>query len=333
MRHLFKSLNKIKNPIDYSLVDFIEADPKYHSSLIDFFKNARGSENHLTFILENLLHQINSLKITHNTILLAVGKIVGFVSHTVFSNHYLWGDGLTVDPLFRKFKLGTQLDKIGEEIARKNNLNQVKIAVTFNNIPILKKMGYSEKCLWYILGYTVNWENTNNLKLAKVRGAVNSDLERIEQFLSTSDYFNISGGMYAEDLSWHPLDRLWLDDLIKKGKILLNDDESKIQGLAIVNKKSLINPFVKDDFSVMEVGYFDGDVAAILDFIKKNYRPNFLRIYSVDGIPLKCFPAEIKNGYFSRFIDLFGGLNRLHLSTERLFLTSIMIMQKTIKNG
>ncbi len=330
MRHLFESFNKLKNPLDSSLVDFIEADLNYYSSLIDFLKNARGFENHLTFILENLLHQTNPLKITRNTILLAVGKIIGFVSHTAFSDHYLWGDGLTVDPLFRKFKLGMQLDKIGEEIARKNNLNQVRIAVTFNNVPILKKMGYSEMCLWYILGYEVNLANTSDPKPTNAREAVNSDLERVERFLSMSDYFTISGGMYAKDLSWHPLDRLWLDDLIKKGKVLLSEDKSGIQSLAIINKKSLINPFVEDNFSVMEMGYFEGDITVIIEFIKKNYHPNFLRIYSADGIPLKYLPAEIKSGYFSRFNDLFGGLNRSHLSTEKLFLTSIMIMQKTI---
>jgi len=263
---------------------------------------------------------------------LIADKIVGFDSRIFFPNHYYWGSSVLVHPRFRKMGLAKRLIGIGEKMAAEFKINKIKTAVMFDNILIFKKMGFSALRPWHILGIKLDAGKNIRSDFPGIREAVDSDLGRLEQFLSKSDYFILSNKMYAEDLIWYPLDKLWFSDLIKQGKVLLNEDKSGIKGLAVINKKSLINPFPGDSFSIVEIGYFDGDCVAILDFIQEKYCPDFLRIYSADGIPLEFLPAEIKNGYFVKFNSLFGGLSRLNPSEGKLYFTSVTLMQKVISN-
>jgi len=78
------------------------------------------------------------------------GEIVGFNSHMVFSNHYVWPQGLTVDTKLRGTGRGRRLHEIGAEIARKNNLNMLRAVAVHHNIPVLEKLGYSKLQSWRI---------------------------------------------------------------------------------------------------------------------------------------------------------------------------------------
>ncbi len=308
---------------------FIPAKPSHYRPLVDFLVDIRGSEDHIRFLLDGLLKAVDDPKVIHSNIMaLLRGKIIALSCRIFFPGHYSWGCGLTVDPRFRKLGLARRLIEIGEGIARENNISQMRAALIKDNIPIFKKLGFSEAGLcWYILGCKLNQFKAIDSKSLGVREAVASDFERLEKFLSNSGYFVLSKQMYAEDLNWYPLDHSWLGDLIKQGKVLLNEDDSGIRGLAIINKKSLINPFSDNSFSIMEAGYLDGDSAVILDFIRENYHPDFLRIYSADKIP----PVRTEEKCVLKFNDLFGGLKRLDFSEGKLFSTSVTLMQKIIQ--
>ncbi len=322
MFHLFDKFKKIS---------FVPADASLCQPICDFLADVREPENYLLFVLGKLLNSANSQKIIYsNTVASIPGKIIGFDSRVLFPNHHYWGSALTVDRRFRRLGLARHLISIGEKIARENNINKIRTAVMFDNIPVFIKLGFNALRPWYILGFKPEAAKAIRSKSGGIREAVGSDIGRLERFLSKSDYFILSSEMYVEDLIWYPLDRLWLGDLIKERRVLLNEDKSDIRGMAIINKNSLINPFPDGSFSIIEIGYFDGDWTPILDFISENYQSDFMRVYSANGIPLKCLPAGVKNAYFSRFNDLFGGLNRMEMSEGKLFFTSIMLMQKLI---
>ncbi len=326
MRHSFDNLQKFS---------FVPADASHYRLIADFLTATRGPEDHIRFLLEDMLKPDSDQKIVHvNLMALLSGEVVGFLYCVLFPGYHDSGGGLTVEPQFRKMGLARHFFEIREEIVRQHNIGVIKGIVTSWNVPIFKKLGHVKAGLWHISGCGFGGVKAGaaSLKSSGVRPAVDSDLEALEKFLLKSDHYNSCDRMYVEDLTWYPLDGLWLADFIKQGKVLLSEDGSGIRGWAIINKKSLINPFPDGSFPIMEIGYFDGDWTAILDFIRENYRPDFLRIYSANGIPLKCLPAEIKMGYPSKFNNLYGELRHLKLSAERLFFSPVMIMQKIISN-
>jgi hypothetical protein len=279
--------------------------------------------------LEGLLKPDSDPKIVRLNILALKGEIVGYLYCVLFPGYHDCGGGLTVDPRFRKMGLARHFFEIREEIVRQHNIGVIKGIVVPWNIPIFNKLGHVKAGLWYISGCGFGGIKAGavGLKSSGVRPAVDSDLEGLEKFLSGSAYYISCDRMYVEDLTWYPFDRSWLSDFIRQGKVLLSEDASGIRGFAIINKKSLINPFPDGSFSIMEIGYFDGDWTVILDFIRENYRPDFLRIYSAEGIP----PIRMEQKKASRFNDLFGGLKRLDFPEGKLFSVSVAMMQKTIQ--
>lgn len=327
MKYFLNILRKIeiKCLFKFRKVYFVDIGSKYHENLASFLKNNRDSGDYVCFLLNNLLNSSAPHKSIYNNALLSFfGKIIAFYYRVLFPAHYLWGGGLTVDSNFRKLGLARHLIKIDEEFARKNNINTIKTAVASFNIPIFKKMGFSEAGLWHIFVFKLNQVKVADSGNFTIREAVDTDIVNLEKFLSESKYYNSCGRMYAEDLTWYPLDYLWLDDFIKKGKVLLSEDDFGIRSLAIINKKSLINPFPDDNLSIMEIGYFDEDWMPVLNFIRQNYHPDFIRIYSAAGIP----SVGIKGQRKVQFNYLFGELWKMDFSGEELLFTPIIIMQK-----
>ncbi len=324
MSHLSDNLQKFS---------FVPADASHYEPLADFLIRSKGFEDHIRFLLSDLLKPADSQKIIHvNLMALLLGEVAGFAYLLLFPDFYCWR-GLAVDPKFMKLEVVRYLLEVIEKIALQHNVSIMRMAATTPSIiPVLKKLKYAEIRHWHIWGYKLSLVKTAGPKSVSVREAVDSDLQNLEKFLSESSYYNFCDRMYAEDLIWYPLGSAWLKDLIKRGKVLLSEDGSGIRGLAIINKKSLIEPFVAGEFPVAEIGYLDGSQAAILDFVHQNYHPSFLRIYSAGDLPLNWLPVGVRNGCLANSRSLFRGLNLLELSDETLFFMPVIIMQKTISN-
>lgn len=333
MRQFFENLEKlkIKLPVDGGKeFSFIRVDSSHYNFLLEFFKNNRGQYDSSVLTLKNLLDQNGGKRRIYNIALLADGRIIGFRSYTVFPGHYVWVRGLTVDTHFRKLGWGTRLHEIGVEIALKNNLNTIRGAVVSHNIPMFEKWGYDKLQSWHIWTCKMDRSKSGNSDFSSVVLADSADIEKLEKFLHKSSHYASSYQMYAEDLTWCPLDIPSLGDLIKDGRVFLNKYGAEIRGLAIFNRKSSINPFADGNFSVMEIGYFDRDWLAILDFIREKYHPGFIRIYSPNRAPLECLPAKMKESYFLLLRDLSSG--KIDDSIRRLLIPPFTLVQKRINS-
>jgi hypothetical protein len=170
------------------------------------------------------------------------------LSHAVLcpKKRRLWIEGIRVKQNYRRSKVATALVDEMLRFGRSKRATEASAIISVNNIAsrllfekrgfnIISKWGYYNIYTSSNKSYRADYNNKVKNK-AKERMAVLKDINKIWNYLRSSETYRLSGKRYFEAWRWYSLDYKKTVELIKHHKIIITENNnSVIEGLAVIN--------------------------------------------------------------------------------------------------
>ena len=217
---------------------------------------------HKTFQWGDYIERVWDAWLANGT-LLAIeenGKPIG-ICNASLSKHQVWIEGLRIKPELRRRGYASRLVLNVESSARKRGRKISRMLIAQGNtrsLKMAKSLGYKIEDKWWLYNLRPKKQDTDahtTTNKNQLKGLIDSDV-------------------YSESWEWFPLDKVTLDKLVKKKKVIVYQNK-KQSGIGIWNESQL-------DKDVLQVGYINGTRQGkneILRFMQnKAYRVRAKRI-------------------------------------------------------
>ena len=176
------------------------------------------------------------------------------IAHVAFlGNEVAWMEGMRVHPDYRRRGIGTELDRIGRQVARENGCRAAHLVTSMKNIPAQRSLdmeGYHRTAQFN------DWEAESKSEVfSSVRVATERDLAAIQLIWDKSEIRRASRAVIPnQHWHWKELDPARLRKKIAAGEVRLAN-----QGFAIVT------PSDQDDWNGLIIYALAGNELAMFE--------------------------------------------------------------------
>ncbi len=192
------------------------------------------------------------------------------LSHAVLGpdKAHLWIEGIRVDSNNRRQKVATTLMDKMLQYGKRQGAIEASAIISANNQAsksLFNSMGFSIISKWRY--YNIDlcskhksiYGEFNTKDKGKKRIAALDNVADLWRYLKYSRTYRLSGKRYFNDWRWYPLDYKTILDLATHSKVLLIEDKSSIEGVAIINPNRH-----NSNADVFQIAYLDASSASKL---------------------------------------------------------------------
>ncbi|MDH5447760.1 MAG: GNAT family N-acetyltransferase [Candidatus Bathyarchaeota archaeon] len=206
-------------------------------------------------------------------------KPVGIMCVSIRKPGEAWLQAARTDPNYRRRGVATALTNACLEWAENKGSETARLSTDSDNYAaqkVLEALGFTQVSDFLIMKCEkLRVEETENSRWAK-----KGDLEKMWSFLTSSEVFKKSAGLYTVMFTWASLNKQTLARFIADKKAIVQDNNKAIGGLVLIDET------IKDVWQEkpFQTCYIDGDRQVIVDIMKffktYSYKKGIMNVYA-----------------------------------------------------
>lgn len=190
-------------------------------------------------------------------------KPVGIMRVSIQKLGEAWLQAARTDPNYRRRGIATALTNACLKWAENKGAKTARLSTDSDNYAaqkVLETLGFTQVSDFLIM----KCKKLQTKKTENSRWAKESDLEKIWEFLTNSEVFKKSAGLYTVLFTWASLDKQTLARFIADKKAIVHDSNNTVDGLVLIDET------VKDMWreKPFQTCYIDGNRQVVVDMMK-----------------------------------------------------------------
>jgi RimJ/RimL family protein N-acetyltransferase len=187
------------------------------------------------------------------------------ISHLSVDRPYeVWLSAARTDPNYRRMGVATAITRKCLEYAKKKGAKVARLVTESNNKAaqaVVEKLGFKQVAEFV----EMVTEDVKDERSKKSRWAEKDQLEKIWNYLQSSETYGKAAGLYTILFHWFSLDKDALKRFVEEQKAIVHENEKgELNGLTLIDDATA-RQWHED---TIQTSYIDGDNNAVLDMMR-----------------------------------------------------------------